>query len=375
MKNFIQKLIARKWLIIGVIVLVGGGAYYYFSQKNNDTAQNTVPTTATVKRGNIEVSVSGTGQVNATSQVDLKPQVAGDGLDIVEVAVKNDQAVKKGDLIAVLDTTDIQKTIRDAKLSVETAQIKVKQTERQFDTKTVDDKYERQLQKNTLIQAQNSLSNAYDDLKDYSIRAPFDGIVTGLDFSAGDSISRDEVLASVITEDVQVTISLNEVDAAKVKVGDTVSLSFDALDGVTAQGTVSKVDTIGVVDAGVVTYDVEITFASPSELLKPGMSASADIEIEKTENVLIVPAEAVKSDGSGSYVLVQNAAEMMQHKTVETGATDDTMVEIVSGLSDGEEIVVSSVTTTNATTAEKETSSSSSSILPVGPGAGGGQRN
>ena len=368
---------AHKWIVIFLVVITCFGGYYYMAQKENTTAQNVIPTTTTAKVGNIEVLVSGTGQVHAANQVDLKPQVAGDGLDIANIAVKNDQTVKKGDLIATLDMTEIQKTIRDAKLAVESAELKVKQSERQYDTKTADDKYARQLQKNELKQSQNALSNAYDDLLDYYIRAPFDGIVTALDFSAGDSISRDEILASVITENVQVTISLNEVDAAKVKENNTATLSFDALDGVTAQGTVSKVDTIGVVDSGVVTYDVEITFISPSELLKPGMSASADIEIEKTENVLVIPAEAIKKDTSGEeYVQVQNTAGMLQRKTVVTGATDDVMVEVISGLSEGEEIVImNSDNTSSSTDTKTNTSSTSSSILPMGPGAGGGSRN
>ena len=362
----------KKMIIGTVVVLVCSGIYYFWQQKY-ETTQESLPTMTVVKRGDIDVLVSGTGQVYAENQVDLKPQIAGDGLDIMEISVKNDQAVKRGDLIAVLDTTDIQKTIRDAKLAVETAELKVKQSERQYDTKTVDDKYARQLQKNDLEQAQNALSNAYDDLKEYYIRAPFDGIVTALNFSAGDSISRDEILASVITEQVKVTISLNEVDAAKVMEGNSAILTFDALDGLSAQGTVAKVDTIGVVDSGVVTYDVEIIFTSPSKLLKPGMSASADIEIEKTENVLIVPVEAIKKDISGEeYVQVQNTAGLIQRKVVTVGATDDVSVEILSGLNEDDKIIVSKNDSINAE--DKTTSSTSSSILPMGPGAGGAQR-
>jgi RND family efflux transporter MFP subunit len=370
MNKILQWGMHRTWIIFGVICVIGGVGYYLLFGKDVQTPV-AAPTFATAQMRDVEIAVSGTGQVYAKNQVDLKPQVAGDGLDIAEIAVKNDQSVKKGDLIAILDTTEIQKTIRDAKLSVETADIKVKQSERQFDTKTVDDKYERQLQKNTLKQAQNSLSNAYEDLEDYYIRAPFDGIVTGLDFSAGDSISRDEILASVITEDVQVTISLNEVDAAKVKVGNAVQLSFDALDDISARGTVSKVDTIGVVDAGVVTYDVEIAFDSPSKLLKPGMSASADIEIEKTENVVTVPVDAVKNGDDGEYVLMKNTSGTMEQVFVKTGATDDVVVEIVSGLREGDKVIIN---TAAAALTSGEEKSTSSSILPM-PGAGGGRRN
>ena len=318
------------------------------------------------------IAVSGTGQVNAENQVDLTPQVAGDGLDVTQVSVKNDQKVKKGDLIAVLDTTDIQKTIRDAKLAIESAEIKVKQSERQFDTKTVDDKYERQLQKNTLKQNQNALSNAYDDLAEYSITAPFDGIVTGLDVSVGDSISREDILASVITEEVKTTISLNEVDAAKVKEGNGVLLTFDALDGQTASGSVTKIDTIGVVDQGVVTYDVDISFVSPSELLKPGMSVTAEIEIEKAINVLMVPAEAILSEKNDRlYVLVEaknNMGEVTQErKEIQKGISDDAVTEVIDGVSEGDVVIIQSKVTS---TASANQSSGGSSLLPIGSGAG-----
>lgn len=268
MNKILEKIKNHKWIVIFFILIIVGASFYLYKKSQTEEI-TTAPQTTVAKKRNIEVSVSGTGQVYAGSQVDLQPQVAGDGLEITSVKVENNQEVTKNQVIATLDSSEAQEKIQEAELNYDSAQIKMKQTERQYKAQTKDDKYARQLQENSLSQSKISLNKAYEDLADYTIKAPFDGIITGLDVETGDSISRNDVLASVITDDVKAIISLNEVDAAKVKAGNKASLTFDALDGTTAEGEVSKIDTIGEVEQGVVTYDVEITFESPSELLKP----------------------------------------------------------------------------------------------------------
>src|SRR6185503_1622977 len=94
-------------------------------------------------------------------------------------------------------------------------------------------------------------------------------------------------------------------DAAKLKVGQKATLTFDALQGVTIAGTVSQINTLGTVSSGVVTYDATITFDTPNPSVLPGMSASASIIIGQA-NGLVVPASAVKTSGGTSYVLVFN---------------------------------------------------------------------
>jgi RND family efflux transporter MFP subunit len=371
MKYIMQWIKKHKLITIIIILAVSGALYFFYGNGEEQESQAPTMQVVTAEQGDITVTVSGTGQVAAANQVDLKPQIAGDGVDIIEVAVNNDQAVAEGDLIAVLDTTEIQKTIRETQLSLNSAEIQMKQTERQYDNQTKDDKYARQLQEISLEQKQISLNNAYEDLEDYYIRAPFDGIVTGLDFSAGDSISRDEVLASIITEELVVEISLNEVDAVQVEQGDPVYLTFDALDNATAEGVVSKIDTIGTVESGVVTYDVEITFESPSNLLKPGMSATADIEIESAQDVITVPIDAVQSNNNGDFVMVKSDAGTPKRTSIEAGITDDAMIEIVSGINAGDDVIIMS-TTASASSNSDEDEESSSSILQMGPGRGMG---
>lgn len=375
MKKVVQLIKEHKMIVIIGIVVIAGAFYFGYGMDDGTAVDEAVIETVSVTKGDIEVSVSGTGQVYAGSQVDLKPQVAGDGLEIMEVLVENDQEVKENDIIAILDTSDINQQISAAQLKVRSSEISLNEVEYQYKKQTEADKYKRQTQEVSLAQNQLSLNNAYNDLEDYYIRAPFNGTVTGLDFEVGDSISRTEILASVITDDVKAEISLNEVDAAMVKIGNRVDLTFDALDGVKATGYVSKVDTIGVVDGGVVTYNVEISFDSPSKLLKPGMSTNTEIFISSAKKVLRIPQSAVKEDknGGGSYVMVSDGSGQSSgvvQKKVEIGITDDVMVEVKSGLVEGDLVVIKM---SSGSTSSEKTDSEAGSLLPTpGSGRGGG---
>lgn len=343
-----------------VLALVGGGYYYY--QKNKTATIAPQVKTATITKKDLIVSVTGSGQIAARSQVNLKPVAAGDAIEVRQVAVKNDQEVKKGQLIAILDMTDAIKAVRDAEFALESAKIKQDQTKISNNNDSSADALARQAQKIAVNQQTAKVSDAKEKLLDYSIRAPFDGVVTNLSVNAGDSISRDTILASVITQEMIAKISLNEVDAAQVKNGNAVTLTIDALGGQNISGTVTKIDTIGTVTQGVVYYNAEISFGDTIELLRPGMSVSANITIAEKKNVIIVPNGAIKKSDTGeSFVQTPNKKNGMSIKTTDTttlnlgkkiieiGIGNDTETEVLSGLSEGDEIVVQIISSSTAT--------------------------
>lgn len=336
MKNIFTWMRKHAFLSIGTFLLIVFGSYYFFFRESAVATPAVVTKQIEATRGSLKLTVSGSGQIEANSQVDLKSVRAGDGVDIVSVPVKNDQAVKKGQIIAVLDSGDVARSVAQSRLSLTSAEIKLKQTEDTYDTQTDDDRRTRQLQEIAVSQSRISLEDAEETLSDYTIRAPFDGIVTGLSVEAGDSLSNDTVLASVITKEMKATITLNEVDAAKVKVGDTAQLSFNAFSDVVLSGKISKLDTIGKASQGVVSYGAEITLDEQNELLKPGMSATAEITVEEKNNIVLVPNSALSYEGEKASVTLATG----QKKEVKTGITDNTSTEIVSGLSDKEKIVI-----------------------------------
>lgn len=234
------------------------------------------------------------------------------------------------------DTTSVTNAltaIEDAKDSAESANLSMKSAEL------------------NQSQSETTLTNAKTDLADHDIKAPFDGIIAKVSAKLSDKASNNTNIATLITAGKLVNISLNEIDAAKVKQGDKASLTFDAIDDLTLAGHVSNVDLVGTVSQGVVSYNVEITFDDNDDRVKPGMTVSADIVTSAKTDVLTVPSSAVKTQGSNTYVQMLDAAGVPQNKSVVVGISNDTSTEIISGLSEGDEVVTRTVTATTAATA------------------------
>lgn len=341
MQKIFQRVWAHKWKVFFVGLLLIGSFWWYQkdADKTNDDAQTIK--SEEVRRGDVTIEVTGSGQLYAGGQADLRPQVAGDGLDVVAVYVKDGQSVSKGDRIATLDATDAGKAIRSAELDVWSAEIKMRQTEKLYKTKTENDRMMRQLQEAQLRDARNRLSDARQDAGDYTIKAPFDGIVTGVSVEAGDAIARDEILASVITADRYAQISLNEVDALKVSAGDKAVLTFDALEGVSIPASVERIDTIGTVEQGVVYFTAKITPSEEDSRLRPGMSVNVSILGDSRKDVLLVPTASVRSDTRGDFVFVidESSEKGYARKTVEAGISDGIKTEVLSGVSQEDRVI------------------------------------
>lgn len=245
-------------------------------------------------------------------------------------------------------------------------------------------------QENTVAQREAALQDAQENLANYAIRAPFASIVAKSDVKVGDSASSSTIIATLLTKQTVAQISLNEVDIAQVKVNQKVTLTFDAVEDLTLTGQVVEVDSLGTVSQGVVTYSIKIGFDTQDERIKSGMSVSAAIITDSRQNVLMIPNSAVKSANTGSYIETPGVAldtqtlanisnstgislpSPTQRQTIETGLSNDTMIEVISGLKEGDLVVVRTVTS-SATTSTTQ----NNSLFPSGgrtTGTGGGAR-
>lgn len=174
----------------------------------------------------------------------------------------------------------------------------------------------------TIKQKENALADAREKLSDYVVRAPFEGVVAATDMRIGDTVSSATVLATIITHQKLAEISLNEVDAAKVKAGQKTTLTFDAIPDLTLSGAIAELDTVGTVSQGVVTYKAKVSFDASDGRIKPGMSVAGAIIIEAKLDVLTVPNAAVKSQGQTHYVeLVTNNDTAAEVPRTGNGAT------------------------------------------------------
>jgi HlyD family secretion protein len=240
-------------------------------------------------------------------------------------------------------------------------------------------------QEDKVAAAEKTLSDAKKNLEDYSIYAPFDGIVAEVNVQKGDSVSANTAIATLITEQEIGEVTLNEVDVAKAKIGQKATISFDALPDFTISGKVINIDTLGTANQGVVSYGVKIAFDTSDERIKPGMSMTADVITEAKQNVLYLPNSAIKSlDGSRYVELVEASDDIKQQllastsgvilpsspkqQSIETGISNDTSTEIVSGLEEGDIIVTSTVS--SSTSSNSSTTKSSQTQIRI-PGVGG----
>ena len=214
-----------------------------------------------------------------------------------------------------------------------------------------------------LDKAKDSLLDAQEKLAEYYVRAPFGGVVAKMNVKVGDSLV--STVATMITKQKIAEISLNEIDVAKVKTGQKVTLTFDAVSDLTITGQVAEVGAVGAVSQGVVTYIVKIAFDTQDDRIKPGMSVSAAIITEAKPNVLLVPNSAVKSQGGTSYVeivdgddkslaLTANVSGTIlnnspRRQQIEIGTASDEFTEITSGLNEGDVIVTRTIQPTAQT--------------------------
>ena len=163
------------------------------------------------------------------------------------------------------------------------------------------DQYDLQAAELNLEQAQKT----YDS---YFIRAPYDGIIGRIPVNVFGQAGNGTVVATIVGAQKLATVSLDEVDAAKVQTGQPVSITFDAIDNFTATGTVQVVDQVGTVSQGVVSYGVKILINTADPRIKPGMSVNTTIITTVLNNVLLIPTAAIKASGNMSYVNVLNVS-------------------------------------------------------------------
>lgn len=197
-------------------------------------------------------------------------------------------------------------------------------------------------------EALDSLQKAREEAGDHTIEAPFAGLVGKIDVKAGDRLSQNGQVATIIADDKIAEVSLNEVDIPKVQNGQKATLTFDAIEDLTITGQVTEVELLGTVSQGVVSYDVKISFDVDDERVKPGMSLSAAIINETRENVVVVPNSAIKSQSGTNYVETLKEDGSVARVPVRIGLSNDESTEIISGLNEGDSYIVRSVSSSAA---------------------------
>lgn len=225
------------------------------------------------------------------------------------------------------------------------------------------------IQKSSLENARLSVVSASNNYENTVVRAPFNGVVASVNAKVGETSASS--IATIITSKKIAQISVGESDVIKLKIGQKATLVLDALGETTYTGKVVGIDAVGTVTQGVVTYNVKIAFDIADDLIKPNMSVSATVITSVTTGVLTLNTSAVKTRNNSSSVqkvdekLATTSLESVilaqtpVTQTVEVGVENGELVEIKSGLVEGDVVVLK---TNKATT---QTTSSSNSVLSM----------
>lgn len=338
-KTIGSKLYQYKKLLLVLIMLAVAAKFgvSMYNDKNKPVIKGQI---IGVERGDIVSQVSATGTIKPVTMVDVSSKITG---LIKEVKVNENQQVKAGQVLILLDDKHVKAQVsqNQAKLLNSSAN------------------YQRSAQLNRIGAISNQQLDAaqmeyqvaqaaYDDamsqLEDTVIKAPIDGVIIGKPIPAGQTvapgISTPMVLMSVADlSKMQIEAQVDESDIGKVLLGQKVVFSVDAYMGKSFTGIVSNISQRANIQQNVVYYTVTIDVDSPENLLRPTMTARVSITTGERKNVIIVPLSAVKENKGIQYVqiMVNDKAEKI---TVTTGLNSEDKVEILSGLSGEEQILM-----------------------------------
>lgn len=272
--------------------------------------------TVKVKRGDIVVTISSFGHVRANREVTLRFGTSG---IVKKIEVKEGERVKKGQVLAMLDSPSQQAQLLQAKNNYEEAKLEGI--------------------KSKIEEKRLSYEAAYENYEKTLIKAPCDGEVTDIAVYEGDSVSSSTPIISLINRDrMYVDVDVDEVDIRKVAPGQEALVKFDAYPGLTLPAEVSEISPTAKSQGAVTVVKVTLELKEFDERIKPGFSTEAEIIVGKAENVLIIPIEAVVERQNRSFVTVITE-DKPQVRPIMTGISNGEYVQVLSGLKEGEEIV------------------------------------
>ncbi|OUQ22758.1 RND transporter [Flavonifractor sp. An135] len=284
--------------------------------------------TGTASVGGKDCASGGTFAYAASAQI--LAQTSG---KLETLTVKEGSHVTKNQVIGSFEETDLATQIENARIAVENAE-------------------------NAVENAQLTLKNAQDSLENYTITSTIDGTVIEKNLDVGDNIDGTSTMSTGTTYPAVIydlsgltfDINIHELDINQIQVGQKVEITSQAVDGKTFTGHVDKVNINGVTTSGTTNYPVTIRLDETGELL-PGMNVSARIIVEEQGQALCVPIEAVDRENGGTVLLPGPDAVYdkegnlvspgtIESRTVTLGRNNDSYIEILDGLSEGEQVLI-----------------------------------
>lgn len=379
----------KKTKILIILLILGVGGYFVYDKFFNIKDEKVEFITKKAKKGSFSKKVDATGEIFATELIDVGAQVSG---QIKKLYVKLGDQVKKGDMIASIDSSTQQNSIdnKEAQLAIykaqlESAKVALNIAKTQFDrenalfSKNATSKQEFESAKNTysansakikeleaqIKQTNIELSTAKINLGYTKITAPRDGVVVSVQVEEGQTVNANQTTPTIVNiadlSRVKMKMQIAEGDITKIKVGTPVEYSILSEPTKKFQTTVSSIDpglttlsdgsygssssskssySSSSSSSSAVYYYAQSIVDNKDGILRIGMTTQNELLIANVEDAIIVPSIGIKKDENGTFVYVLKDGKPVK-TAVKTGIKDNLDTQIISGINEGDEIITS----------------------------------
>ncbi len=359
---------------IALVVLIAAGVYgYQYYQGQQKAKKAAAVETTPVVRMNLKSTVSATGTIKPVNSVEVSSKVTA---RIKDVLVKENDTVTAGQTVATLDATDYMEKRNQAQYKVANTKAKYERAQYLYSI-GADTQEQLEDAKMNYDTAVSSLAESQSNMNEMTIVAPMSGVVVGEPQTPGTMAVQGTSNPTVIMRiadmsSKQILAKIDETDIGSVKVGQPATFTVDSFNGKTFTARVSKISQTDTSNswnintsssssssssssASVIYYYVTLDVDDPDNMLLPAMTARVEINTAEKSDALVVPLSTLKTDAKGSYVIVKNEDGTQENRYVSTGIYSDEYVEILDGLSEGEQ-VVSTYVAKSADSAKKNSS-------------------
>lgn len=408
-----KKKISMIWIAVGIVVVIAVAAFLLSGGKKKEEVNFN---TEKVAKVNILNSITATGTIEPVNEVTVGTQVSG---IVSKLYVDYNSVVKKGQIIAELDKSNLTSQLNTAKASLSQAEASLRSAESDLayqkanynrykalykkglisanDYESARLSYQTSLQtvatrKDQIASAKEEVQRAQTNLGYATITSPIDGIVVSKSVEEGQTVNANMSTPDLFTiaqdlTNMQVVADVDEADIGDVKKGERVTFTVDAYPNDTFEGTVTQVRLEATTTNNVVTYEVVISAPNADLKLKPGLTANVVIYTQESNGVLSVPSKALRytptkeTIGKRKMKDVSNAKNkvwtlegntLVAHK-VNIGISDGTHTQVLSGIKEGQ-TVITGVSVSSDEVTDDSAASNSTESSPFQPGRPGGNK-
>ena len=397
-----KKYFKNSIIVLVATIVVFFGYKYLTTEKKASIAVQTVK----LSKQNVTTSVTATGTVEPVDQVDVGTQVSG---IINHIYADYNSPVKKGQLLAELDKTNLQESVNNALAQYNASLNELNYYQQNYNRQNNMYKsgviskadyeqaaYQVKNSQETVSQRKTALAQARTNLSYANIYAPIDGIILSREVEEGQTVAASMTTPTLFTiaKDItkmQVEANVDEADIGGVEVGQRVSFTVDAYPQEEFSGRVRQVRLSATTESNVVTYTVIIDADNPEQKLKPGLTATITIFTQELKDIDTVPASAIAfspdtetlqkyyqqnqikakipeiktGKNKEKYIWIKNNDGSLSQKQITIGINDGINIQVKSGLTGNEQIVTSLEEQTEPVA--KSESDGSSPFMPKRP--------